>query len=68
MKLKTIEEHNAEVRRLYKKEHLLTGIACPHCENELQYIDNTLLLSSPPQKRVTCFECGYKGSVSVLSH
>jgi hypothetical protein len=64
MKLITIEEHNAEVRHRLRNK-MLTGIEYPTCKNELQYKDNTIMLSSPPQKDVICFNCGYMARVFV---
>lgn len=61
-KLKTIHEHNLEVLRT--NNSYFTGIACD-CGYELQFVDSTLLLSSPPQKDVKCFECGFVGTVFV---
>ena len=61
-KLRTIHEHNLEVQRTYKS--YFTGIACD-CGNELQFVDSTMMLSSPPQKDVKCFECGFVGAVFV---
>lgn len=64
MTLKTIEEHNAEVFRRCENK-MLTGIKCPSCHLELQYKDNTIMLSYPGQKDVICFTCGYTDRVYV---
>lgn len=59
MKLKTIQEHNEEVLNQIRSKYL-TGIACPKCGEEMQYQNpDILLLSSPPQANIICFECGY---------
>ena len=55
-KLKSIKEHN----NLFTKEiSFSTGIACPKCGSELMYVDQNLLLSSPPQRRVQCSKCNH---------
>ena len=55
-KLKSIKEHN----NLFTKEIAFsTGIACPKCGSELMYVDQNLLLSSPPQRRVQCSKCNH---------
>lgn len=64
MKLKTIEEHNAEVLDSFKERNN-TGVACPNCDNELQFADSMILLSYPAQKKVVCFECNYTTNIFV---
>ena len=55
-KLKSIKEHN----NLFTKEIAFsTGIACPKCGSELMYVDQNLLLTSPPQRRVQCSKCNH---------
>ena len=55
-KLKSIKEHN----NLFTKEiSFSTGIACPKCGSELMYVDQYLLLTSPPQRRVQCSKCNH---------
>ena len=55
-KLKSIKEHN----NLFTKEiSFSTGIACPKCGYELMYVDQNLLLSNPPQRRVQCSKCNH---------
>lgn len=65
--LKTIEENNDEVQRLSQQEDL-TGVECPNCKKELQFADNTILTSSPPQRNVVCFGCGHSGRIYVKTH
>ena len=55
-KLKSIKEHN---NRFTKEISFSTGIACPKCGSELMYVDQNLLLSSPPQRRVQCSKCNH---------
>ena len=55
-KLKSIKEHN---NRVTKEISFSTGIACPKCGSELMYVDQNLLLSSPPQRRVQCSKCNH---------
>ena len=55
-KLKSIKEHN----NLFTKEIAFsTGIACPKCGSELMYVDQNLLLSNPPQRKVQCSKCNH---------
>ena len=55
-KLKSIKEHN----NLFTKEiSFSTGIACPKCGYELMYVDQNLLLTNPPQRRVQCSKCNH---------
>ena len=55
-KLKPIKEHN----NLFTKEiSFSTKIACPKCGYELMYVDQNLLLSNPPQRRVQCSKCNH---------
>ena len=55
-KLKSIREHN----NLFTKEiSFSTGIACPKCGSELMYVDQNLLLSNPPQRKVQCSKCNH---------
>ena len=55
-KLKSIKEHN---NRFTKEISFSTGIACPKCGSELMYVDQNLLLTSPPQRRVQCSKCNH---------
>ena len=60
-----LDEYNklAFERHLRAKDNpTATGIACPRCGSELhdKYKD-VVLTSSPPQKNVVCFTCGYTG-------
>lgn len=62
--MKTIEEHNEEAWRRHGNKYL-TGIECPSCKAELQFANNTILLSSPGQREVKCFTCGHENRVFV---
>ena len=55
-KLKSIKEHN---NRFTKEIAFSTGIACPKCGSELMYVDQNLLLSNPPKRRVQCSKCNH---------
>ena len=55
-KLKSIKEHN---NRFTKEISFSTKIACPKCGYELMYVDQNLLLSNPPQRRVQCSKCNH---------
>lgn len=66
--MKTLEEHEDEMRKMkeiYVKNRNGTDIKCPNCGDELKYVDNVLLLSNPPQKRVYCYNCGYSTTITV---
>lgn len=66
--LKTFEDHqNKRIHEISNGEGLgpefvYNGIACPDCGSELLdvYPDITLM-SSPPQYRIECSDCSYKG-------
>ena len=65
-KLKTLAEHNAEYwsyhTAMYNNRPQKNGIECPNCKSELLDTNPFITLTSdPPQKRVHCDECGYKG-------
>lgn len=60
--LKTVDEHNAEVRKR-REEMSMTGILCPACEKrELKWDNISCFTSYPPQRGVYCM-CGYRGYV-----
>ena len=54
--LKPIKEHN---NRFTKEISFSTKIACPKCGYELMYVDQNLLLTNPPQRRVQCSKCNH---------
>jgi hypothetical protein len=60
MPLKTVEEHNEEVRTARFLAQY-TGIACPECDSEMKWT-GAAMMSAPPRRGVSC-ACGYKGSV-----
>jgi len=62
--LKTIEDHEAEVYRVYRTD--LSGIECPNCKRELQFEGREVMTSSPPQKSIKCFNCNYSNRVVVV--
>lgn len=62
-KLLTIEEHN---NRILGITTFLTGVACPNCSKELQFkTPGVVMLSSPPQADVICFDCNYSTMIYV---
>lgn len=65
MKLKTIDEYNKERMAFFSEDkEVRTGIACPHCGDEMKLSEpNMLLLSSPPRKKVHCDCCKYTSSI-----
>ena len=59
-KLKSIKEHNdGKIFDAYGGNAFKSGLACPKCGSELMYVDQNLLLSSPPQRRVQCSKCNH---------
>jgi len=61
----TIEENNAEVKRRWQNRRL-TGVECPNCKEELQFVDNSIKVGQPPQKCVVCKNCGFKSFICVF--
>jgi DNA-directed RNA polymerase subunit RPC12/RpoP len=63
--MKTLQEHNADVIQQHKEEKEkshLSGVACPECGIELEFINPwQMLMSYPPKKSVKCPKCGYNG-------
>ena len=65
-KLKSLEESNAESRRLAfamnDNSPKPNGIACPKCGEELMDTNPMITLTShPPQKSTKCSKCDYYG-------
>ena len=65
--MKTIEEHNQEVKKYYDRQYQ-TGVECPKCHQELYYADDFILTSTPPQKRVLCKNCDYRDYIFVINN
>lgn len=67
--LKTITQHNEEMRKKFEKKRDLifkTGVECPECKVELIYIDPyTVLTSFPPRKAVYCPNCRHEATIIV---
>lgn len=65
--LKTIEEHDEEMRKKFKEKRespFKTGVECPECKIELRYIDpHSTLMSYPPRKAVCCPNCGHQTTI-----
>lgn len=66
MTLKSLAEHNEEVFRRHasiREEENGNGLECPNCEAELYDSEPGIVLTSnPPQHRVACRECDFKGT------
>ena len=59
-KLKSIKEHNdGKIFDAYGGNAFKSGLACPKCGSELMYVDQNLLLTNPPQRRVQCIKCNH---------
>ena len=67
--LKTVKQHNEDVRRrLKEKEEAIykTGVECPKCHIELRFTDpHSILMSYPAQKRTACPDCDFKCTILV---
>ena len=61
MKLLTIQEHNERIRHMNNNHYC--GIECPNCKEEMQNAGRGVMLTSPPQKDIKCFSCGYTNRV-----
>ncbi|MFA5031204.1 MAG: hypothetical protein WC495_06490, partial [Patescibacteria group bacterium] len=64
-KLKTVEEYNEEMRKLYQQlEHpQKSGLACPQCGEELLKDTSLVYTSYPPQISVDCPKCKWHGTI-----
>lgn len=60
-RLKTVDEHNAEVRAA-REAARHSGILCPACRQRELLWGDTALSSYPPLRRVFC-TCGFQGGV-----
>lgn len=56
-----LDQHNSQIRAIYQADVYpkKNGIECPVCKSEMSDIDNLVLTSMPPQKRIKCEECGH---------
>lgn len=70
MTLKSIEKHNAEMRRIHKERNKPrpTGVKCPQCGDELvknspYSLSSTITYSDPPSEPVWCPHCDWRGSI-----
>ena len=61
--METLTEFNEKRMKHYKMEkERSNGISCPNCGAELFDADPmTVLTSDPPQKKVYCQKCDYRG-------
>lgn len=64
--LKSLIEFNKERMCAYTtasdNKPVKNGIACPDCGDELMDVEpNIILCSNPPQKKIRCVNCDYKG-------
>ncbi|AKF13535.1 hypothetical protein PHIN3_272 [Sinorhizobium phage phiN3] len=58
MSLITVEEYQKRMRDHYASLYK-TGVACPHCDSELEWSGNGAFLTKPPKKQAYCTECTY---------
>lgn len=70
MTLKSIEEHNAERRRIQEERYKSrpTSVACPECGAELlkhspHWSARTITYTDPPSEAVWCPHCKWRGSI-----
>lgn len=61
--LKTLEQYNKERFEALKASEKVrpNGIACPRCNSEMVDSGDSILTSLPPQMKVDCPACGYRG-------
>lgn len=64
-KLISMDEHTKHILNNRNKETAMTGVECPKCGSELFFTDDLVLNSNPPQRRIMCDSCGYKGTMFV---
>jgi len=66
--MKTLDEHNESVQRILKTP-ALAGVLCPDdfCTCQLVYVDNFILKSNPPKRKVKCPSCGYEGYKTIIN-
>jgi transposase len=56
--LKDFDEYNRQRKeQVMVKPPRNTGVACPKCGGELQFTDDILRTSIPPQRQVRCDAC-----------
>lgn len=63
-KLKPLDEFNKERQKyhqLAESHPKHNGLQCPDCGMELMDADDLMLLSSPPQRKVVCSSCDFRG-------
>ena len=62
--MKTLKEHQREKRPIARRRvSSPNGIECPRCKSELHDVNNQIqLMSYPPQYRIMCLECDWRGS------
>ncbi len=60
-KLPTLSNHN-ESRPISFRDGLSAAIACDECGTEMVYSDDKRLRAAPPQRRVRCPNCDFKGT------
>jgi hypothetical protein len=64
MALVTLDEHEKQIQIQVQNKYK-TGIQCPKCANELQWIDDLLYMSYPPKRDYKCYTCGETGCTTV---
>ena len=57
-KLKTIKEYEAEQRKIIKERNL-SGIECPHCKTELEWVSGWAY----PTRLIICPKCKYRTNI-----
>ena len=63
--MKTIEEHNNEILKILLAASR-TGIECPKCHRELEYINSVIIQTCnyPDKRQVRC-QCGFSDYIFV---
>ena len=65
-KLIKLDDYEIAWKAKQKANKLNTGIECPDCQDELQYLDPSVVLTShPPKKAIHCANCGFSTYITV---
>jgi transcription elongation factor Elf1 len=65
-KLIKLDDYEIAWKAKQKASQLNTGIECPDCQDELQYLDpNVVLMSHLPKKAIHCANCGFSTYITA---
>lgn len=58
MTLPTVEEHNSErLKAAVPVNKWAAPVNCNKCKTQMQFVDDMVLMSNPPKRRVKCIAC-----------